>query len=69
MTQPLPSSDERPLDPQERSTGGRGFEGFLGEARPCHGAQVSRQTPGGWAGFYRQMSKCHIDLKRMKQIS
>ena len=30
--------------PQERSTGGRGFEGFLGESRPCHGAQVSRLT-------------------------
>ena len=25
---------------QERSSGGRGFEGFLGEARPCHGAQA-----------------------------
>ena len=61
MTQPLPSSDP----PQERSTGGRGFEGFLGESRPCHGAQVSRQAPGGWV----QISKKHIDLKRMKEIS
>ena len=55
------SQPETPLGSRkERSTGGRGFEGFLGEARPCHGAQVSRQTPGGWVGFYRKMmSKCH----------
>ena len=59
--------------PQERSTGGRGFEGFLGESRPCHGAQVSRLTVkrlvDGWIFIGKNAIKCHIDLKRMKQIS
>ena len=39
---------------QERSSGGRGFEGFLGEARPCHGAQAGAQ-PGGPRGRFTRV--------------
>lgn len=42
---------------KERSSGGRGFEGFLGEARPCHGAQECPRQDCVW-NQWEQWTPC-----------